>query len=111
MGRSWLWSLHAAPEDPSPCSIALEVSKGAGGAQAKSRGCQGKPSSHKPAFIYRSWRERAPQALKWQLAGYRRQGAGGRGRGEGGHSGGEMVEVQRPGGICVLESQGSSRKQ
>lgn len=25
--------------------------------------------------------------------------------------GGEMVEVQRPGGICVLESQGSSRKQ
>lgn len=66
----------------------------------KSRGCQTKPSSQQVTLIYRSWTEAA--------AGDRGQGTG---EGVLTVEGAGTVEVKRPGGLCMLESQGSNRKQ
>lgn len=68
-------------------------------------GLPGKPSASKSPFIYRSWRETAPRL--WGRA-WRRQLRGVGGSRGGGDCG--LEEVQRLGGVCVLDTWGSSGK-
>ena len=73
----------------------------------KGQSLPGKPSASKSPFIYRSWRETAPRL--WGRAWWRQLQGAGAAKGAVTAVGG-LEEVQRLGGVCVLETRGSSGK-
>ena len=85
-----------------PCRAALSPS-----VVGKGQSLPGKPSASESPFIYRSWRETAPRL--WGRAWRRQLQGAGAAKGAVIVVGG-LEEVQRLGGVCLLETRGSSGK-